>query len=151
MVIAALLIGIVAGLRSMTAPAVTAWAAWLGWISLAGGWAGFMASGWIILIFTVLAAAEFVTDQLPMTPSRTVPAQLSSRIVSGAFCGAVLGSATGASVVGLIAGAVGALAGTYVGAAARARGAAALGADRPAALTEDAAAIVLALVAVALA
>ena len=88
----------------MTAPAVTAWAAWLGWISLAGGWAGFMASGWIILIFTVLAAAEFVTDQLPMTPSRTVPVQLSTRIVSVGFCGAVLGSATGASLVGLIAG-----------------------------------------------
>ncbi|MFO1143794.1 MAG: DUF4126 family protein [Amaricoccus sp.] len=151
MIVAALLIGVVAGLRTMTAPAVIAWAAWLGWIDLAGRWASFMASGWIILVFTVLAAVEFVTDQLPTTPSRTVPVQLSSRIVSGAFCGAVLGAIAGASLVGGIAGVVGALAGTYGGAAARARGAAALGADRPAALVEDAAAVVLALAAVALA
>ena len=29
-------IGVVAGLRSMTAPAIVAWAAHLGWISLSG-------------------------------------------------------------------------------------------------------------------
>ena len=40
--LASLLIGIVAGLRTMTAPAGVAWAAWLGWIDLAGTWAGFL-------------------------------------------------------------------------------------------------------------
>ncbi len=32
----ALLIGVVAGLRSLTAPAVVSWAAFLGWINLHG-------------------------------------------------------------------------------------------------------------------
>ncbi len=36
----ALLIGVVAGLRAMTAPAAAvAWGAWLGWLPLAGTWA----------------------------------------------------------------------------------------------------------------
>ena len=35
----ALLIGVVAGLRALTAPAVVAWAAMLGWINLDGTWA----------------------------------------------------------------------------------------------------------------
>ena len=32
----ALLIGVVAGLRAITAPAAVAWAAYLGWLALAG-------------------------------------------------------------------------------------------------------------------
>ena len=35
----ALLIGVVAGLRALTAPAVVAWAAMLDWINLDGTWA----------------------------------------------------------------------------------------------------------------
>jgi uncharacterized membrane protein len=148
--VAALLIGIVAGSRSMTAPAAVAWAARLGWIGVGGTWAAFMAAGWAVLIFSALALVEFVTDQLPTTPSRKVPVQFAGRIVSGAFCGAVLGAAAGATVPGLVLGALGAVAGTLGGAALRARLAAAFGTDRPAALIEDAAAIVLALIAVGL-
>jgi uncharacterized membrane protein len=37
-------IGVVAGLRSMTAPAIVAWAANLGWISLSGSHLAFMGS-----------------------------------------------------------------------------------------------------------
>ncbi|TIU80553.1 MAG: DUF4126 domain-containing protein, partial [Mesorhizobium sp.] len=40
--ILALLIGVVAGLRAMTAPAAVAWGACLGWLPVAGTWAGFM-------------------------------------------------------------------------------------------------------------
>ena len=37
--LSALLIGVVAGLRAMTAPAAVAWGAYLGWLPLAGSWA----------------------------------------------------------------------------------------------------------------
>ena len=69
----ALLIGVVAGLRAMTAPAAVAWGAYLGWLPLAGTWAGFMGHWIAVAIFTVLALVELVTDQLPSTPSRKVP------------------------------------------------------------------------------
>ena len=39
----ALLIGVVAGLRALTAPAVVAWAGALGWINLDGTWAQWVA------------------------------------------------------------------------------------------------------------
>ena len=92
-----------------------------------------------MLVLSVLALGEFVTDQLPTTPSRKVPAQFGGRVVSGAFCGAALGALAGSWPLGLVAGVVGAVAGTLGGAALRARMAAAFGSDRPAALTEDAA------------
>jgi uncharacterized membrane protein len=141
----ALLIGVVAGLRAMTAPAAVAWGAYLGWLPLSGTWAGFMGHWIAVAIFSVLALVEFVTDQFPSTPSRKVPQQFGTRLVSGAFAGAVIGSAGGALIIGLIAGAVGAVIGTYGGAEVRARLAGALGKDLPAALIEDAIAILLAL------
>ena len=68
----ALLIGIVAGLRAMTAPAAISWAAYLGLLDLSGSWLSFLASPWAVGILSVLALVEFVTDQLPSTPSRKV-------------------------------------------------------------------------------
>ena len=149
--LAALLIGIVAGSRAMLAPAAVAWAAWLGWIDLAPTWAAFLGSGWAVLILSLLAIGELVTDQLPTTPSRKVPVQFGTRLVTGGFSGAALGALAASTPLGLVAGVVGAVAGTYGGAALRTRLAASFGSDRPAAFTEDAAAIVLALVAVGLA
>ena len=149
--LATLLIGLVAGSRTMTAPAAVAWADWLGWIDLSPTWASFLGSGWAVVILTLLAAGEFVADQLPTTPSRKVPMQFGGRIVSGGFSGAALGALAGAPPLGLIAGVAGAVAGTYGGAAARSRLAAVFGSDRPGAFIEDAAAILLGLVAVALA
>src|SRR5258707_14782229 len=86
-------IGVVAGLRSLTAPAVVAWAAHLGWINLHGSPLAFMASPWAVGVFTILAVGEFVADQLPSTPARTAPVGLSARIVTGALAGACLGIA----------------------------------------------------------
>jgi hypothetical protein len=63
-------IGVVAG-RSMTAPAVVAWAAHLGWINLSGSALAFMGSAWAVGIFTLGALVEFIADQLPTTPART--------------------------------------------------------------------------------
>lgn len=138
----ALLIGIVAGLRAMTAPAAVAWGAWLGWLPVADTWASFMGHRIAVGIFTILAIAELVTDQLPSAPSRKVPQQFGTRVVLGAFTGAVIGATGGATIGGLIAGAVGAVIGTLGGAEARKRLAAAFGKDPPAAFIEDAVAIV---------
>jgi uncharacterized membrane protein len=109
-------IGVVAGLRSLTAPAVVAWAAHLGWINLHGSPLSFMGSVWAVGIFTILAVVELVTDQLPTTPSRTAPIGLSARIVTGALTGACLGVAGGATfwLAGL-AGVVGGIAGAFGG------------------------------------
>lgn len=137
----ALLIGLVAGLRAMTAPAMVSWAAHLGWLDLSGSWLAFLGNTWARWILTLLALVELVTDQLPSTPSRTVPVQFGARIVTGAISGAAVGTAGGALVGGLIAGVVGAVIGTLGGRAFRARLAAAFGSDRPAAFIEDAVAV----------
>jgi uncharacterized membrane protein len=141
-------IGVVAGLRAMTAPAAVSWAAWLGWLDLSStplAWLGYAFAPWIL---TVFALGELVTDQLPSTPSRTVPVQFGSRIVSGGLSGAAIGAAGGGLVIGMIAGMLGAVIGTLGGHAVRARLAKAFGKDRPAALIEDAIAIGGALLAV---
>jgi uncharacterized membrane protein len=142
--ILALLIGVVAGLRAMTAPAAIAWAAYLGWLNLSGSWLSFMGTIWAVGIFTILAVVELVTDQLPSTPSRKVPQQFGARLLMGALTGAAIGTPYGGWIVGLIAGIVGAAIGTYGGAAVRGKLAASFGKDPPAAFIEDAVAIVAA-------
>ena len=138
----ALLIGIVAGLRTMTAPAAVSWAAYLGWLPLQNTPLAFLGYVAVPYVFTLLAIGELIADQLPKTPSRKVPMQFGARIVSGALCGAAIGAAAGALAGGLVAGVIGAVIGTLGGAEARARLARAFGRDMPAALIEDAVAIV---------
>lgn len=116
----ALGIGVIAGLRSLTAPAVVAWAACLGWLHLAGSHLAFMGSPWAVGIFTVLALVELVADQLPGTPARTAAVGLSARIVTGALSGSCLAVAGGSALwLGALAGAIGALIGTFGGYQAR--------------------------------
>jgi len=141
----AFLIGIIAGLRAMTAPAAVAWGAALGWFDVSQTPLAFMGYKWTPWIFTVLAVVELITDQLPTTPSRKVPMQFGARIIMGALTGATIGASGGSLVGGLIAGVVGAVVGTLGGAAVRGKLAAAFGKDTPAALIEDAIAIVGAL------
>jgi uncharacterized membrane protein len=113
-------IGFVAGLRSMTAPAVVAWAAHLGWINLSGTPLSFMGSIWAVTIFTLGAIGEYVADQLPSTPPRTAPIGLGARVVMGLLTGACLGLAAGMSLwLGAIVGAIGAVAGAFGGYQAR--------------------------------
>ena len=138
----ALLIGIVAGLRTMTAPAAVSWAAYLGWLPLQNTPLAFLGYVAVPYVFTLLAIGELIADQLPRTPSRKVPMQFGARIVSGALCGAAIGAAAGTLAGGLVAGVIGAVIGTLGGAEARARLARAFGRDMPAALIEDAVAIV---------
>ena len=137
----AFLIGIIAGLRTMTAPAAISWAAWSGHLALEGGWLAFLGYSWTPWIFTVLALGEFVTDQLPSTPSRTVPMQFGARLLSGAICGAAIAFPHHVTIRGLLAGMCGAVVGTLGGHAFRARLAASFKKDPPAAFIEDAIAI----------
>ena len=145
----ALLAGVVAGSRVFTATAAVSWAARLGRLHLDGSWLAFMGYAWTPWILTLLAIVELVTDQLPSTPSRKVPLQFGSRIVSGALSGATIGVSAGSWVVGLVAGVIGAVIGTLGGAEIRSRMAKAFGRDQPAAFIEDAGAIILGLVVVA--
>lgn len=137
----ALLIGVVAGLRAMTAPAAVAWGAHLGLIPLQGTSLAWLGGGVATWTFTALAALELVADQLPRTPSRKVPVQFATRIASGAFCGAAIGMLGGTWIGGAIAGAIGAVIGTLGGADLRGRLARAFGKDLPAALLEDVVAV----------
>src|SRR5258708_31395073 len=81
-------IGVIAGLRSLTAPAMVAWAAHRGWLNLQGSSLSFMGSTAAVAIFTVLAVVELVADQLPSTPSRTKAPGLIARILLGGLSGA---------------------------------------------------------------
>lgn len=136
----AILIGVLAGLRAMTPPAAVSWAVALGWLDVGGTWLAFLASRWTTWILTGLALVELVGDQLPTTPSRTVPIQFGTRIVAGAFCGAAL-TGPDLAVAGALLGAVGAVIGTLGGRGFRARLAGSFGSDPPAAFIEDAIAI----------
>jgi uncharacterized membrane protein len=130
-------IGIIAGLRAMTAPAAVSWAAYLGWLPLGDTPLAFMGFRWTPWIVGLMAIGELITDQLPTTPSRKVPIQFGTRILSGALSGAAIGAVDGSLAIGAVLGALGATIGTLGGSAARGALAAKFGSDRPAALIED--------------
>lgn len=137
----ALLIGVIAGLRAFTAPAAVSWAASLGLLGVEDSWLAFLGYRFTPWILTVVAVLELVGDQLPSTPSRKVPMQFITRLIMGGLSGAAIGASGGSLVAGLVAGVVGAVIGTYGGAAARGALARAFGRDLPAALIEDVVAI----------
>src|SRR4030081_2595410 len=110
------LIGCIAGLRALTAPATVCWGAHLGWLSFVGTKLAFLGNVWMVCIFTVLVILELVNDKNPKTPSRTAPGGLIARILFGAGCGAALAVSAGeGAVVGGLMGILGALAGTFAG------------------------------------
>ena len=141
-ILLAFLIGFFAGLRSLTAPAVTAWAVHLGWMKLRGQLA-LIGSIPAVAIFTLLAVVEMVADKLPKTPSRTAPPGLIARIVAGGLTGACVAAAGGqGALLGSVIGAVGGVVGCFGGYQARTRLVKALGTpDIYVALLEDLVAI----------
>jgi uncharacterized membrane protein len=138
--IAAVLIGIIAGLRAFMAPTAVSWAAKCALLTIPGPLA-FLGYHWTAYIFTAFALFELVTDQLPSTPSRKVPPQFGARIVMGSLAGAAIGAGLDSMWAGLLCGAVGAVIGTLGGAWVRGAMAKAFGKDMPAALVEDLVAI----------
>jgi hypothetical protein len=85
-------IGIIAGLRSFTAPAVVCWMAHLHVLNLQDSHLRFMGSTIAVAVFTLLALAELINDKLPKTPSRVTPFPLTVRILTGALSGAAFGA-----------------------------------------------------------
>jgi uncharacterized membrane protein len=109
-------IGIVAGLRSLLAPAIVAWAAHFDLLNLNASPLTFMGSRTAVAIFSVFAIGELVADKLPKTPKRTAFAPLLARILLGGLSGACLFAATGKSLVaGALLGATGGVIGAFVG------------------------------------
>jgi uncharacterized membrane protein len=144
----ALVLGVVAGLRAMTSPAAASWAAHLGLVTVAGTPLSFMGATATPYIFSLLALGELINDKLPNTPSRKVPPQFIARVVSGALVGATVSISSGQWIVGALVGAVGAVIGTYGGAYFRQTLTDLFKSPLAAALTEDAVAILLAAFAV---
>lgn len=116
LLLSAFLIGCVAGLRSMTAPAVVAWGAHLGWLHLGHGLLAFFASKISLVIFSLLAVGELIADKLSFIPARTQAGPLGVRIIFGAICGAALCvSGAGSPAIGALLGGLGAVAGAFAG------------------------------------
>jgi uncharacterized membrane protein len=122
----AFLLGIVAGLRTFTAPAVL-------WIMRHGGaWA---------YVLGAAALFEYAVDLHPKGPNRTALPGLVARFASGAFVGWWIAvSSADIAVVGALAGGLGAMIGAYAGLAARMRAIVLIG-NVPAGLCEDVVAI----------
>ena len=139
--LASLLIGVIAGLRTMTALAAVSWAARTGVLYLHGTWLAFLGYPLVAWILTAAAIAEFFTDQLPTTPSRKTAVQFGARVLSGAISGGAVGTAAGSWTIGTAAGILGAIFGTVGGSAFRTGLASTFRRDRPAALIEDVVAI----------
>jgi uncharacterized membrane protein len=108
-------IGIVAGMRAMTAPAVVSHKLSTTTTQLpADSPLHFMTAPRTATVFKVLAGGELIGDKVPGSPDRTTPPQLAGRLVSGAMSGAALSEAEGHSVAwGAVIGGLGALAGTF--------------------------------------
>ena len=147
LLIRAFLCGLVAGLRSMTAPAVVSQSARAGELDLSDTPFSWMARDKTALVLTGMAAGELIMDKLPFTPDRRKPPSFAFRIASGGLSGAAIGASEDIVFPALLCGAAGAVCGTLGGAAARTRLADSFGCDLPAALLEDAAAVGLGLLA----
>jgi uncharacterized membrane protein len=140
------LLGVVTGMRSMTAMAVLCWFAYRGDLSLDDTWAAWAGKLTTAIIFTVLAVGELVADKLPKTPNRTAPFPLLARVILGGLVGAIVAAGlNGSEFEGVILGVGGALIGAFGGFLVRREIVIRFGGkDWPVALVEDASAIICA-------
>jgi uncharacterized membrane protein len=112
----ALLIGVVAGLRTFTAPATVTWGLHMNWLSIRSSRLAFMGSTAAVIILSLFALGELIADKLPTTPNRTRPAGLIGRAILGGVSGAILAIAGSQSLVlGALLGAIGAISAAFAG------------------------------------
>jgi uncharacterized membrane protein len=137
----AFLIGTASGLRALIGLTAVSWAAHFGILPLEHTRLAFLGYALTPYILTFMAIGELVNDKLPKTPSRLIPPQFITRIVTSALCGFAIGVSGDGTILGLVAGIIGAVAGTVGGAKARGLLAKRLGRDLPVALLEDAVAV----------
>jgi uncharacterized membrane protein len=109
-------IGVVAGLRSMTAPAVVALAMNQRRLVPPSGKLGLLKGNKVAAIIATMAVGELIVDKLPGVPDRTSAPSLIVRIATGAFAAALLSASRERSVwTGAVAGGLGAIAGSFLG------------------------------------
>ena len=108
-------LGVLAGMRTMSAPAITSHI-----LShhnsghLAKSPLDFMQSEKVALGLKVLAVGELITDKLPSTPNRTLPLGIAFRCLSGSLAGASIYKATGKNaLIGAAVGSVAAFGATF--------------------------------------
>ncbi len=110
----AALIGTVAGMRSMTAPAIVSRIAHVAGVNVDKTGVDFLHSPIVPRVLSILAFGELIADKLPFVPSRITPFPLVTRAISGAVSGAALCSSKKRSQwLGALFGAAGAVAGSY--------------------------------------
>jgi uncharacterized membrane protein len=110
------LLGCVCGLRSLTAPAVVCWAAYLGWLHFDGTRLAFLDKPALLAVVTLLAIGELISDKLPKTPARTAALGLTARVLLGGASAAALAVSTRNGVpLAAAAGAIGGIAGAFGG------------------------------------
>lgn len=109
-------IGVIAGLRSLTAPALVSWAARLGWLDLSGSWLSFLGSRGAVAILSLLAVGELIADKLPKTPKRTSLGPLLFRAITAGFSSmAICASAHQSPLIGTMLVVIGGIAGAFAG------------------------------------
>lgn len=108
-------LGVLAGMRSMSAPAILSeHLSRNGAAQSLGAPLDLLASPTVVNLLKVPAVAEMVADKLPFIPARTEPQPLIGRAVLGALVGAGLYKANQQNfLIGALIGAVAALASTY--------------------------------------
>jgi uncharacterized membrane protein len=115
-VLAIPLLGAMNGLRTMTPMAVLCWFSYLGHMEVHRSWPFWTTKLVTAIVFTVLAAGEFIGDKLPNTPNRTSPVALIARIVFGGLVGAIAATSLHGSVIeGTLLGSISAIAGAFIG------------------------------------
>jgi len=108
-------IGIIAGMRAMSAPALLSHQLSRAQPTpLSGSALHFLILPKTATALKVLAGGELIGDKLPSTPARVAFPQLGGRLVSGAVCGGALSEARGQKLTyGVLAGGLGAVLGSF--------------------------------------
>src|SRR5580765_730577 len=96
-VVLSFLIGNVAGLRSMMAPAIICAAAYLKWVHLDGTPLVYLDTKTALCLLTLLAIGELIYDKLPIAQPRTSASGLIARVFTGSVSGAALTMSAGKS------------------------------------------------------
>jgi len=141
------LVGVVTGMRSMTALAVLCWFAWLKLLP-ESGWTAWSATLVAAIVFSLCALGEYAGDLSPHAPSRTSVFPLTVRLVLGALAGVLCAHALVQPVAGgVVFGVVGVLIGAFGGVRVRVWLVGKVGRDWPVGVAESAVALGLAVVA----
>ena len=112
----ALGIGFMCGLRAFAPLALVSWLANWGWMPLAGSHLAFLGTTTGAVIVSIIAVVELIGDKLPKTPKRTESGPVAARMLTGTMCAVAVFAAAGQSLVlGIICGVIGSMAGAFAG------------------------------------